>query len=272
MHISGGAYADNDHVAFATDLGVITKAGFRIAPLHELARISRENPDALNGRKVVALTCDDGPDFDFHDLPHPSWGTQRSMLNILADFRARAPAAQPDLFLTSFVIVSPEARAALDVTCMIGKGWWNDAWWPGAIASGLMGIANHSWDHNHESLPAEGRAARGTFRNIADRELADRQIRRAGEYLRTHAPNPSAGLFAYPYGESNGYLSGEYFPAWGEAMGMSAAFDTRAQPWTAECSRWEIPRYVFGHDWKDAAGLERILQESARKVFASPGQ
>jgi peptidoglycan/xylan/chitin deacetylase (PgdA/CDA1 family) len=261
MNIAGNGYLDNDHVALANDIRVATAAGYRIMPLHRVVAAWLERPHELRGEKIVALTCDDGGDFDYRDLPHPVAGLQRSMLNILLDFEARFPGAQPDLFLTSFVIVSPAARAALDKTCMIGRGWWNDDWWRPAHRTGRMGIGNHSWDHNHDTLADADFPAvkRGTFRSVDHEAVADRQIRLASDYLWRHAPNPSAALFAYPYGESNEYLVDEYFPAHGESLSIRAAFGDSPEPFTAASNRWRIPRYVFGRDWKGEADLLRIL-------------
>ena len=50
------------------------------------------------------------------------------------------------------MIVSPEARAELDRTCLIGRGWWGDDWWPQATAGDLIAVESHSWDHNHDTL------------------------------------------------------------------------------------------------------------------------
>ena len=36
---------------------------------------------------------------------------------------------------------------------MIGAHWWNDAWWQPAIATGLIGIANHSWSRPAPATP-----------------------------------------------------------------------------------------------------------------------
>jgi len=261
MHIDGNEYATNDVRALAADLEHLTEAGFRILPLHTVLSAWLEGrPGDLAGR-VAALTCDDGSDFDFSDLPHPTWGPQRSVLNTLRDFAGRHPGRQGALHMTSFVIASAEARAALDKSCMIGAGWWNDAWWNEAIASGLMHIGNHSWDHNHEALPESfsHAVARGTFTTIATQELADHEIRRAAAYLRERAPNPGIELFAYPYGESNSYLVEEYFPRHGEALGIKAAVTDRAGYLEEGSNRWEIPRFMCSRDWRSPSELLAIL-------------
>ena len=270
MNVHGNDPWNNDLVALARDLERISEAGFEVVALHDVVDAWLSHFAGLQGRKVVALTCDDGSDFDFFDLPHPQWGIQRSVLNVLRDFRRAHPAAQPFLHITSFVIVSPGARAALDRTCMLGKGWWIDDWWRSAAASSLMGIANHSWDHNHESLPALGFSGmrRGSFESIDSRELADFEISQAERFLRRKAPNDSWGLFAYPYGEFNEYLDG-YFEAsvrWRPLQPSSwsrprfrAAFTTEPAYLSRESLRWRLPRFVCGRDWKSPDELQRIL-------------
>ena len=270
MNVHGNDPGTNDLVALARDIERISDAGFEVRPLHQIVNAWLAGLSGLQGRKVVALTCDDGSDFDFLDLPHPRWGTQRSVLNTLRDFKGKRPAAQPLLHITSFVIVSPEARTVLDRTCMIGKGWWNDGWWRAAVESGLMGIANHSWDHNHESLVASDLPGvrRGTFESIASRAAADFEIAQAERLLERNAPSDSLGLFAYPYGETNEYLEGYlegssrrrplHPPSWGRPR-FRAAFTTEPAYLSRESRRWRMPRFVCGRDWKSPDGLQRIL-------------
>ena len=158
----------------------------------------------------------------------------------------------------------------LDSTCLLGKGWWTDAWWRAAIDSGLMHIGNHSWDHNHETLPdslSRG-VRRGTFLAIDSKELADDEIRQAADYLRAHASNPGTALFAYPYGQSNRYLAKEYFPCYGGELGIEAAFTDRPAFLQPGCERWAIPRFVCGRDWSSPAQLRAILDEAAEAAGA----
>ncbi|HZZ94349.1 MAG TPA: polysaccharide deacetylase family protein [Usitatibacter sp.] len=265
MKIHGNAYADNDLVALAADLETIHARGFRIVPLAHIVAEWVKSPAAWDGQRIVALTCDDGADFDFADLPHPTAGVQRSVMNILRDFHARRRDASPHV--TSFVIVSPEARRELDRSCMIGRGWWNDTWWREAAASGFMDIANHSWDHNHDALPerfSHG-VARGTFRSIATQELADAEIRVAQSFLERHVPHRGNTLFAYPYGERSEYLVHEYFPRFGPQLGLAAAFGDGPGYFEADANPWAVPRFVFGRDWKGPDGLERLLEAAARR-------
>ena len=103
---------------------------------------------------------------------------------------------------TAFVVVSPDARAELDLSSMIGARWLErTGWWQPAIASGLIGIANHSWDHNHPLVSESARTgrARGTFASIDDFAAAEAEIARGAEYIRRVATNPAERLFAYPH-------------------------------------------------------------------------
>ena len=261
MVIDGNEYAGNHLKAFAQDLREVTAAGFRIVPLREAISAWLEGRGG-ELRGAVAFCVEDGSDFDFVDLPHPSAGTQRSVFNAVQDFRRERPDAAAHV--TSFVIASPEARAALDRACMLGRGWWSDHWWRDAIASGVMHIGNHSWDHHHESLPDSFSigARRGTFATIDTRERADHEIRQAAAHLRTHADNPGNELFAYPYGESNEYLAKEYLPRFGAELGLRAAFTDRPGYLEEGSDRWRVPRFMFGRDWKSPEGLRALLERS----------
>jgi hypothetical protein len=150
---------------------------------------------------------------------------------------------------------------------MVGRGWWSEDWWAEAIATGLMGIASHSWDHNHEALanPSFPHVRRGRFTSIDTREAADYQIAQAAEYLWERAPNPAARIFAYPYGPSGRYLVNEYFPTRGAALRIDACVSDDARPWTDKSNRWSLPRYIHGRDWQEPAQLAKLLRRSQRR-------
>jgi hypothetical protein len=259
MNVSGHGYAANDHVALREDLEVIHRLGLRVVPLARIARAVVEGTlEQLAG--CVGLSFDDAPDFDWHDVPHQTLGPQRSLANILADFRARhGTATQPDLHATAFAIVSPAAREELDRTCMVGCRWWNDDWWRVAETSGLLAIESHAWDHNHVAIERSvAHAPRGTFL-LETRADADAEIAQASRYLRERRGRGGEILFAYPYGPASDYLAREYFPDERAGHGVYAAFTCGSGPVTAESSRWLLPRYVCGLDWKSPRELERLL-------------
>lgn len=264
VNISGNDYADNDTVAFAADLRVIDDLRLRIVPLHWVV-------DELLGTAqrdlshCVALTCDDGSYFDYHDLDHPTHGRQRSLFNAMIDFRRdRGRDAQPYLHLTSFVIASPEAREHIDRICLVGRGWMRDDWWRPAQASGLIAIENHSWDHNHVAVPqtAQREQNKGNFHSIETREEADAEIRQASDFIDAQFAAPRTSLFAYPYGESNEYLREEYFPVYAAEHRMRAAFATCAEPLTGDSPRWNLPRYICGHHWRSPEAIEDLLRDA----------
>jgi len=266
LNISGNDYATNDHVAFASDLELVTRAGWQIQPLHRIVDCLFDAGGTLP-EKTIAFTFDDATDFDFADLPHPTAGPQRSMLNILRDFAAAHPGAQPGLHATSFVIAAPEARAAMDRACIIDRGWMNDHWWPEAVASGLMGIANHSWDHNHECMArvAQRNQEKGNFFCIDTEADADAQVREAARFIAARAPNPSVALFGYPYGHVNAFLSKDYLPrqAASPEPFVKAAFGTDAGFMSSDSDRWNLPRFVCGWHWKSSEELAALLRDPA---------
>jgi Polysaccharide deacetylase len=259
-NISGNTYESNDHIAFYQDIRLIHALGFRVINLEML--VDRLLSGEETPRDVVALTMDDATNFDYYDLSHPTWGMQRSMLNIMKDFIDEfGRAAQPDLHATSFVIASPAARAELDRKCLVDRGWYTDEWWSEAIASGLVGIGNHSWDHNHPNVSrvAQRRQEKGTFRNIDTYVDADAQIRRAGDFLESKTAGRASRLFAYPFGESNEYLVDSYLPRYASEHHVKAAFTTRSSVESVPSIPWAIPRWVCRDDWRSPDALAAIL-------------
>lgn len=256
-NVNGNDYSNNDHLALTEDLRLLRAEGLTVLPLS--IAVDRWLSGHAPNQPVVALTCDDGSWFDWHDIEHPTLGHQPSFRHIIE----RERVFQPGLQMTSFVIASPDARRRLDQTCLAGLGWWGDDWWSAAEAGGVLAIENHSWDHHHDTLaPLQSfpELQRGSFRGVGDRTIADYQIRQAQNYLNRFRNNRPA-LFAYPYGECNDYLTEEYFPRFAADLGIVAAFTTEPAPMTRQSSRWRLPRYVCGWHWKSSADLFRVLQE-----------
>lgn len=275
LNIAGNDYLGNDHVALREDLQLLTALGWRIVSLADLVGHLLD-PTRPWPEKCVALTFDDGTNFDFEDLEHPTAGMQRSMLNILRDFRVAHAGAQPGLHATSFAIASPEARTTMDRACVLGRDWMSDQWWAPAVASGLLHIGNHSWDHCHDSLSliAQREQRKGTFAGVDNFDDAEAQIRRAAGYIAGRAPNAGVELFAYPYGTASRYLIDDYLPAQARSAVpvVRAAFSTEPELVHPASNRWWIPRYVCGHHWKSTAELAAILRDagSNRKFMVMP--
>jgi len=247
------------------DLELLHAGGWNIINMRTLVDAVLADRVAELPVRSVVLTFDDGSWFDWYDLPHPHYGHQRGLAGILNDFRDRhGETAQPGLHATSFVIVSPEARNALDETCLIGRGWWGDEWWRQAHREGLVSIASHSWDHRHASLPDHmrfGQTPYGDFHELADERECDFQVRQAQTVLNRLLGQPPAPVFAYPYGHVPEILAGEYFPRHGDGLGLSAAFSGEPEPVHAGSNRWRLPRFVFRRDWTSPEGLATLLRQ-----------
>jgi peptidoglycan/xylan/chitin deacetylase (PgdA/CDA1 family) len=269
-HIAGSDYASNDHVALATDLPVIDRAGYRIVTLAELvdrflAMQSGELPDPHEAR-VIALTFDDGPEYDAVDYAHPLFGLQPSFLRILDEFAASS--RQRAVSGTSFVIASPDARRATEAATRAAPGAYhlhegalNDDWWAPAIDSGRMAIANHSWDHLHPALDrvAHSRQAKGDFTRVDNTADADLQIDAATRYIDLRTGGRAAPFFAYPFGQYSAFLVETYFPQRLAKHGIVAAFTVDARPMRATESRWALPRHSCGYNWSSPDELAALL-------------
>jgi hypothetical protein len=267
IHVDGDGYAMNDHIGLAEDLALLHSLGWRVIGLNRLVQAVVSGDWSDLPEHAVVITLDDGSWFDWYDLPHPEFGQQRSMANLLRDFQTRHGSnAQPHLQATSFVIGSPAARDALDKNCMIGRGWWRDDWWREAHAEGLLQIANHSWDHRHAAIPDALRYKPefeyGDFEQLADEQECDWQIRQTQDYLRVTLAAAPPQVFAYPYGQVPAIVADEYLPKYGPGMGLQAAVTTQPAMVTKDCNRWRMPRYVFRRDWQCVAGLRQLLADS----------
>ena len=268
-HVQGPDYARNDHVALPLDLVTIAHAGARIVSLASLVTgiEAHQAGGATSDKTLVALTFDDGPVWDFSDFEHPRYGPQHGFANAMRDFLATdLGRTQPETCATSFVIASPDARGAMESTfdteyTFLMPGAMNDDWWRPAIASGLIAIGNHSWDHLHPALDrvAHSRQVRGDFTQVADAADADAQIRAATDYINAHTGGHAAPFFAYPYGHCNDYLATGYLPREGRAMGLRAGFTTEPKVIDGSQSVWRLPRFTCGHHWRTPEALAAIL-------------
>ncbi len=265
VNVINNTYAENDHMALASDLETIHELGLRIIPLSRVVDWHQGLLADAEVARSVAITFDDGAWFDFYDLDHPSCGMQRSMFNILRDFNDRnePDRNEPDrqAHATSFVISSPEARTSLDKTGLIGKGWWGDQWWLEAASSGIFDVECHSWDHVHPELEyvAQQDQRKGDFSQVKNFADADIQFKQAGEYIAEVLAGKYPTLFAYPYGSVSDYVVKDYLPENQSRHGYRAAFTTDPQAISKTDNRWLLPRFVFGRDWTTSPGLKTIL-------------
>ena len=260
MNVAGNDYSNNDHVALADDLRTLAGMGKRIVPVSLVVDALLGDAPRAEVADAVAISFDDGSWFDWHDIEHPDHGQQRSLAGALRDF-SRESGAQ--VHATSFVIVSPNARAELDRTCMIGRGWWGDEWWPQAASEGILAIESHSWDHNHATLrhTAQHEQRKGTFKTIDTYADANAEIRQASAWLDRRLPGCRTTLFAYPYGECNDYLVDDYLPNRVGEHRLRAAFTTEPRRVESTSNRWRLPRFVCGEHWRSTSELQQLVRD-----------
>lgn len=274
-NIFGTDYAVNDHIALASDLRALHALGVEIVPLERIAETCSGHEDG-GERPLVGISFDDGPIFDVQDFDHPQFGSQRSFLNILRDFRDEiGDDAQPGLHATSFVIASPEARRAMERAPDCGytflEDWLTDEWWTRALDSGLMDIGNHSWDHVHHAFEGVGirSSARDDFTVVDNFDDAEKEIRAASRFIESRLGRP-APLFAYPFGHVNDYLVKDYLPKHGPTFGLQAAFGTAGVAGDRD-SVWNIPRLVCGYNWRSPAALGQLISRAFEATVKRAG-
>jgi Polysaccharide deacetylase len=261
-NIFGSTYATNDLVAFGEDLCTIAEVGFDIAPLVDVARWVRGERQNFE-RPTVALSCDDGTDFDWCDLAHPEHGPQMSFASTLRAFRARDDRRYANAQLTSFVIASAVARKQIADGAMQAQDALNDLWWREANDSGLLSIESHGWDHNHPTVtPVVQREQRkGDFVVIETFAECDTHVRASANFIESKSGRRPK-LFAYPWTQASDYMRREYMPTHAEAAGTIAAFGGTSDYIHRVSDPWHLPRFVFGPDWNSKEGLLRILEGS----------
>ncbi len=267
LHAPGNDYLSNDHIALEDDLALIRSLGFTIIPLGFIVKCLLDGITTnLKGRRLLALSFDDGSDHDYIDFVYPGIPTLKSFYTLLLEHRALINYGQAQLLnATSFVIASPEARTVLDHSCIAGRDQWRDVWWKEAHDSKVLDIANHSWDHCHPSLErvALRNQDKGSFYGVDNYEDANQQILAAELFISEKLMGQTTGLFAYPFGEWNNFLVHEYFPK--NTDTFTAAFTTDGDYITADSNRWCLPRFVCGEHWRSTTELADLLRESVER-------
>ena len=259
----GGDYELDNHLALESDLKTLAERGYRVISLPVLVEVLRgeRSPSPLAGEKLVGLSFDDGWDYDYCDIEDGRGGRAISIHSILRQSRQCLPQFDEGPRGVSFVIASPEARALLDRSCGAGLDHWRDAWWAPCAAEGVLGIANHSWDHVHDTLPVVRQRAnqKGSFFEIDSFEDAGGQIADAQRYIDQKTHGRALSLFGYPYGHVSAYLRDVYFPDHGARLGIRAAFSTGGTSVRLNTPIWDIPRFVCGEHWKTKSDFSALL-------------
>jgi peptidoglycan/xylan/chitin deacetylase (PgdA/CDA1 family) len=263
-NISGNDYATNDHVALDESIALARRLKVPILRLSEVVSRFRGGAFASLPPRFACITFDDGSDYEWLDLAHRLHGAQRSMVSVLRSHSRRVLGVKWLRWAgaTSFVIASPVARSEMAGPADENPDRLLDTWWASAQASGLLDIGTHGWNHVHPDV-SEMRSRPElveAFDRIANKDDADLQIRTAHAFIRDKAGPEAGRLFAYPYGQVSEYIANEYLPSQREVV---AAFTTEPRPWTADCDRWRLPRYVCGWHWKTLGDLEHLLSGPA---------
>ncbi|MFP2908385.1 hypothetical protein ACLESD_25700 [Pyxidicoccus sp. 3LFB2] len=146
--------------ALRADLEELHAQGFTIVPVRWIAEWALGLRDGSTlPAKVVGITIDDGYNLDWwSDQPprYPSWCNEaRSIREVLVEFKAAhgdLPGYSPHV--SSFVIASPVARQKISTAGAPPHQYQyaTDDWWAAAQSSGLMGIYNHSADHDGDYI------------------------------------------------------------------------------------------------------------------------
>jgi hypothetical protein len=258
INVHRNTYTGSDQVAFAEDLQTLHRCGARIWPLE--AALGALDDGSLPPN-VVVLSADDGAILDFLPFDHPTCGPQPGLYRTLHAFAEQVAAdAGHRPHLSCFVIASPQARAELDRKDFLNLDVWHDRWWADANASGLIAVESHSWDHNHPSLERSCQRdnRRGDFRLIDTEPECRAEIDQASDYIALRAGRRPRFL-AFPWGTASDFMINDYLPRRGPALGLQAALGVAPEPVTRSSNRWNLPRYMFNHDWKSSEELVAIL-------------
>lgn len=258
-NITGNDYQTNDHVALTHDLEILNHHSFKIISTWQLVNWLI-NGKQLDLQRYVVLTFDDGVSLDYLDWTHPEFGVQKSFFNILHDFARKHSDQQPDVHASSFVIASRTARRDIQNNALSGYPLLGDEWWQEADNSGLISIENHSWDHNHPdcTTTVQKDNISGNFEVIDSYKECDLEVRQASDYILSKTGKQQL-LFAYPWGQYSEDIAFDYLPNYQDQHKVAAAFTTEPEWVHSQTSRWLIPRFVCGEQWRSPEEFVKIL-------------
>ena len=137
----------------------------------------------------MALSCDDGTDYDWRDVIHPEHGLQTSFAESIRSFQRERPGSSRRFRSPVCHRQSQSARRQIDVGAMGGQGALNDDWWQAANASGLMPIESHGWDHNHPPCRrwCSASSAAAIFSRLIPSPKCDMHVRAAANFIESRA-------------------------------------------------------------------------------------
>ena len=133
QNVNGNNYATNDHIALTTDLQLIARTGWQIVSARTLVSALLAGVGTVVPERALVLTCDDGSVLDWDDFEHPSFGPQKGFRNIVQSAIQSGLNAPARGAMTSFVIASAQAHAAIDATQHAGIRITEDSWWKRAV-------------------------------------------------------------------------------------------------------------------------------------------
>lgn len=268
----GDSYKTDNHLAMEQDLIELAKRGYQILPVERLVSVLKgdEPASAIAHNKLVCITFDDGKRWDFYDGYRKDGSQIKSFRTILSESRSAVPTFLSGARSVAFVIASPEERLNLSLAVNEPYSVLTDDWWQKSAAEGIVGIANHSWDHLHVALTNVRQAdnKKGSFFDIETYADAKGQIIDAQSVVDRITGNRSVPVFGYPYGHVSSYLKESFFPEHGNRIGINGALSTAGKPVDNECCIWDIPRFVCGYHWKSSADFSTLLNNvESRAIF-----
>jgi peptidoglycan/xylan/chitin deacetylase (PgdA/CDA1 family) len=245
------------------DLNELARRNYQILSIERLVSILKgeESVALISNKKLVCITFDDGKRWDFYDDYRKDGSKIKSFRTLLNESLETVPMYLSGTRALSFVIASPEARHDMCIMANDPLDVLTDDWWKKSSIEGVIGIANHSWDHLHSALEnvRQKDNKKGSFFDIETYADAKGQIIDAQHVIDEIIDNRSIPAFGYPYGHVSTYLKKEFFPQYGNKMGIHGAFNTAGEPVTQDCCIWDIPRYVCGYHWRSPEAFSELL-------------
>lgn len=265
QNICSNRYGENDHVSLKADLESLHASGKRLISLTTLVDwlLAGVDDDSLDD--AVCITFDDGCKLEISDEVVPGHGLQSSFLSILKAFREHQPAdSRHQVRATTFVLADESVREQMDRESLFGLGWMQSDWWAAVKAEGIIDVQSHGWDHQHNMQPAVPgeNLPHARFVSVDTFDQCERQVYCAGQVIADGCGGVKPQYFAYPYGAASAYMRETYLPDNIHRTGIRAAFSTQPTHVSLASSRWNIPRYVCGRDWRSPQQFVAILDDA----------